>query len=160
MAPPKRRRNKNPHDGSSLDDFVREEGILEKVESDCRLKLIRVCLIQRVRTAMKRIAARTKEKKSPGTKAVEKYRPRMNKLTDVERERLLAQAMVTIYGHPKNADRHSMRRLLAAKARLEEELTHIEDSIALAEARKANRGKKGRPLDDVMREYGLEPKKR
>ncbi len=41
-------------------------------------------------------AARPKEKKTPGTVAVEKYRPRMNRLTDAERERLLAQAMVTI----------------------------------------------------------------
>ena len=36
---------------------------------------------------------------------VDKYRPRMNKLTDVEREKLLALAMVTIYGQTANADR-------------------------------------------------------
>jgi len=46
-----------------------------------------------------------KEKKTPGTIAVEKYRPRMNKLTDTEREKLLALAMVTIYGQTANADR-------------------------------------------------------
>jgi hypothetical protein len=51
------------------------------------------------------VAPKPKEKKTPGTVAVEKYRPRMNKLTDAERERLLAQAMVTIYGQPENADR-------------------------------------------------------
>ena len=38
------------------------------------------------------------EKKTPGTVIVEKYRPAMNKLTDAERERLMAVAMVTIYG--------------------------------------------------------------
>jgi hypothetical protein len=54
---------------------------------------------------MKKRAAKSKEKKTPGTAAVEKYRPRMNKLTDTERERLLAQAMATIYGQPANADR-------------------------------------------------------
>jgi len=38
---------------------------------------------------MKKPAAKPKEKKTPGTLAVEKYRPRMNKLPDAERERLL-----------------------------------------------------------------------
>jgi hypothetical protein len=54
---------------------------------------------------MKKPAAKAKEKKTPGTLAVEKYRPKMNKLTDAERKRLLAQAMVTIYGQPANAHR-------------------------------------------------------
>ena len=54
---------------------------------------------------MKKPTAKPKEKKTPGTVAVEKYRPRMNKLTDAEREELLARAMVTIYGEPANADR-------------------------------------------------------
>ena len=43
--------------------------------------------------------------KTPGTVAVEKYRPAMNKLTDAEREKLMARAMVTIYGQPENAGR-------------------------------------------------------
>ena len=55
--------------------------------------------------SMKKSAAKAKEKKTPGTIAVEKYRPKMNKLTDAEREKLLAQAMVTIYGQPANAHR-------------------------------------------------------
>lgn len=54
---------------------------------------------------MKKAAAKLREKKTPGTLIVEKYRPRMNKLTDAEREKLLAHAMVTIYGQPANADR-------------------------------------------------------
>ncbi len=29
----KQKKNKNPHDGSSLDDFLREEGISEKVQA-------------------------------------------------------------------------------------------------------------------------------
>ena len=33
MSTPKQRKVKNPHDGSSLDDFLREEGILEEVEA-------------------------------------------------------------------------------------------------------------------------------
>src|SRR5436309_649306 len=33
MNTPKQRKIKNPHDGSSLDDFLREEGILEEVEA-------------------------------------------------------------------------------------------------------------------------------
>jgi hypothetical protein len=40
---------------------------------------------------MKKTASRLKEKKTPGTLVVEKYRPRMNKLTNAEREKLLAQ---------------------------------------------------------------------
>jgi len=47
---------------------------------------------------MKKPATKPKEKMMPGTLAVEKYRPEMNKLTDAERERLLAQAMAAIYG--------------------------------------------------------------
>lgn len=35
--------------------------------------------------------------KTPGTLAVEKYRPKMNGLSDAERQKLLAKAMVTIY---------------------------------------------------------------
>jgi hypothetical protein len=53
----------------------------------------------------KKLGAIRKEKKTPGTAAVEKYRPKMNKLTDAERERLMARAMVTIYGRAENADR-------------------------------------------------------
>ena len=45
-----------------------------------------------------RTAKPTKERKSPGTLAVEKYRPRMNKLTATERERLLERAMQIAYG--------------------------------------------------------------
>ncbi len=39
-----------------------------------------------------------KERKSPGTLIVEKYRPAMNKLTAIERERLLGRAMQIAYG--------------------------------------------------------------
>ena len=48
---------------------------------------------------MKKPVGNAEEKRTSGTQAVEKYRPKMNELTDAERERLLAQAMVTIYGH-------------------------------------------------------------
>ena len=53
----------------------------------------------------KKPAGKSKEIKTPGTRAVEKYRPKMNKLTDAQRQKLLAHAMVTIYGQPENADR-------------------------------------------------------
>jgi predicted metallopeptidase len=53
----------------------------------------------------KKPAAKVSEKKTPGTVIMEKYRPRMNKLTDAEREKLMAHAMVTIYGQPENAAR-------------------------------------------------------
>jgi len=33
MNTAKQRKTKNPHDGSSLDDFLREEGILDEVEA-------------------------------------------------------------------------------------------------------------------------------
>ena len=53
----------------------------------------------------KKSAVKIKEVKTPGTRAVEKYRPKMNKLSDAQRQKLLAHAMVTIYGQPENADR-------------------------------------------------------
>ncbi len=53
----------------------------------------------------KKTAASAPEKKTSGTVSVEKYRPAMNKLTDAERERLMARAMITIYGQPENAGR-------------------------------------------------------
>ena len=53
----------------------------------------------------KKHAAPARKKKTPGTVIVEKYRPAMNKLTDAEREKLMAVAMVTIYGEPENAAR-------------------------------------------------------
>jgi hypothetical protein len=51
---------------------------------------------------------RTREGKSPGTRIVEKYRPRMNKLTAAERERLLQRAMQLAYG--VNAEAAPARR--------------------------------------------------
>jgi len=39
------------------------------------------------------------EKKTPGTLIVEKYRPRMNKLTSPERRQLRDQAMQLAFGH-------------------------------------------------------------
>ena len=33
MPTPKPKKNQNPHDGSTLDDFLHEEGIFEKVEA-------------------------------------------------------------------------------------------------------------------------------
>ena len=53
----------------------------------------------------KKHATPIQEKKTPGTVIVEKYRPAMNKITDAEHERLMAVAMVTIYGEPENAAR-------------------------------------------------------
>jgi hypothetical protein len=53
----------------------------------------------------KKPAANGTDKKTPGTVIVEKYRPAMNKLTDAQREKLMARAMVTIYGQPENAGR-------------------------------------------------------
>ena len=53
----------------------------------------------------KKPVANATEKKTPGTVIVEKYRPAMNKLTDAQREKLMARAMVTIYGQRENAGR-------------------------------------------------------
>ena len=43
------------------------------------------------------------EKKSPGTVIVEKYRPRMNKLSPGERRKLLDRAMQIAYGEVDQA---------------------------------------------------------
>ena len=59
----------------------------------------------RLGSKTKKPVADAKEKKTPGTVAVERYRPAMNKLADAEREKLMARAMVTIYGQPENAGR-------------------------------------------------------
>jgi hypothetical protein len=40
----------------------------------------------------------TRGRKSPGTLTVEKYRPRMNKFTRAQRDRLLERAMQIAYG--------------------------------------------------------------
>lgn len=48
-----------------------------------------------------------KEKKSFGTRVVEKYRPLMNKLTREERQRLLDEGMRIAYGNtPEVPTRH------------------------------------------------------
>jgi hypothetical protein len=39
------------------------------------------------------------EKKTPGTLIVEKYRPRLNKLTPAERQQLRDRAMQIAFGH-------------------------------------------------------------
>ena len=53
----------------------------------------------------KKYATPIQEKKTPGTVIVEKYRPAMNRLTGAGHERLMAVALVTIYGEPENAAR-------------------------------------------------------
>jgi hypothetical protein len=39
------------------------------------------------------------ERKTSGMKLVEKYRPRMSKLTDAERQKLMARGLQIIYGY-------------------------------------------------------------
>jgi len=43
--------------------------------------------------------SKTVEKKTPGTLIVEKYRPRMNKLTPAQRLHLRDRAMQLAFGH-------------------------------------------------------------
>jgi hypothetical protein len=71
------------------------------VPVDARARRMHSCRVSKP----KKPAVNTPDKKTPGTVAVEKYRPAMNKLTDAEREKLMARAMVTIYGQPENAGR-------------------------------------------------------
>ena len=54
-------------------------------------------------------AAPTPRSKSPGTRMVEKYRPRMNHLSEVERKRLLEEGLAIIYGATADRD-HAHRR--------------------------------------------------
>ena len=53
----------------------------------------------------KKPAVKSKKVRTPGTRVVEKYRQKMNMLPDMQRQKLLGHAMVTIYGQPENADR-------------------------------------------------------
>jgi hypothetical protein len=49
------------------------------------------------------------QRKSAGTELVEKYRPRMSRLTDTERQKLMSRGLQIIYGHapaPKSPHRH------------------------------------------------------
>lgn len=43
------------------------------------------------------------EEKTPGTKMVEKYRPRMSRLTDTELQRLMERGLQIIYGESAEA---------------------------------------------------------
>ncbi len=47
--------------------------------------------------------------KSVGTRIVEKYRPKMNNLTEAERKQLLQEGLATIYGAPAEPS-HAHRR--------------------------------------------------
>jgi hypothetical protein len=49
------------------------------------------------------------EKKTPGTLIVEKYRPRMNKLTPTERQQLRDRAMQLAFGHESESAPASRR---------------------------------------------------
>jgi hypothetical protein len=46
-----------------------------------------------------KVVKKTVEKKTPGALIVEKYRPRMNKLTLAERQQLRDRAMQLAFGH-------------------------------------------------------------
>jgi hypothetical protein len=47
----------------------------------------------------------TPEPKTPGTVAVERHRPLLNKLTEAQRRRLRQRAAVLLYGHEAPAPR-------------------------------------------------------
>ena len=53
-------------------------------------------------------ATRSPEK-TVGTRIVEKYRPKMNNLTEAERKQLLQEGLATIYGAPVEPG-HAHRR--------------------------------------------------
>jgi hypothetical protein len=46
----------------------------------------------------KKSAASASHRKSSGAKLVENYRPRMSRLSDVERQKLMARGLQIIYG--------------------------------------------------------------
>jgi hypothetical protein len=48
-------------------------------------------------------------RKTVGTRIVEKYRPKMNNLTESERKQLLQEGLATIYGTPAEPG-HAHRR--------------------------------------------------
>jgi hypothetical protein len=43
------------------------------------------------------------ETKTTGVKMVEKYRPRMSRLTDAERQKLMGRGLQIVYGEPAEA---------------------------------------------------------
>jgi len=43
------------------------------------------------------------ETKTTGVKMVEKYRPRMSRLTDAERQKLMERGLQIVYGEPAEA---------------------------------------------------------
>lgn len=53
--------------------------------------------------AKKQVASGS-QPKSSGTKLVEKYRPRMSRLSDVERQKLMARGLQIIYGDTPAAE--------------------------------------------------------
>ena len=52
----------------------------------------------------KKPVASGSQPKSSGTKLVEKYRPRMSRLSDVERQKLMARGLQIIYGDTTAAE--------------------------------------------------------
>ena len=46
-----------------------------------------------------KVANKTEARKTPGTLAVEKHRPQMNKLTPAQRQRLRQRAAELLYGN-------------------------------------------------------------
>jgi DNA-binding Xre family transcriptional regulator len=60
MPTAKPKKNKNPHDGTTLDDFLREEGILEEIESAAlkRVLALKVADLMRKKQIKKATMAR------------------------------------------------------------------------------------------------------
>ena len=52
----------------------------------------------------KKLAASASQPKSSGMKLVEKYRPQMSRLSDVERQKLMARGLQMIYGDAPAAE--------------------------------------------------------
>ena len=64
----------------------------------------------------KKPVADTREKKTPGTVAVEKYRPAMNKLTAREREALIAEVASVVRGAAVVAAERGLAAVMASRS--------------------------------------------
>ena len=64
----------------------------------------------------KKPVAGTREKKTPGTVAVEKYRPAMNKLTASEREALIAEVASVVRGAAVVAAERGLAAVMASRS--------------------------------------------
>ena len=110
-------KKKNPHTGSSFDDFLKVSGMLESVEARALKRALamrvqnlmtkqkltksqRAPRLVTIRAAVIRNPKQSSGRPSTGTAIADKHRARLNTATGAPRSALFAKGMKLIYGTP------------------------------------------------------------